>query len=107
MNSQKQATDAVHIDDALAEQRLAHLANREDHETGKWSAIQQNPRAFAWCLYAVWTVLLVSFENQASGTVVGIPEFRKDFGFYYNGGYVLSTQWQAAFSGAPIASLVL
>ena len=106
MDSIKQAADVDHIDDTT-KQRLAHLANREDHEIGKWRAIRQNPRAFLWCLYAVWTVLCVSFENQASGTVMGIPEFRKDFGFYYNGDYVLSTQWQGAFSGAPVASLVL
>ncbi|KAK9352113.1 general substrate transporter [Lipomyces doorenjongii] len=58
---------------------LGHLANQEDHELSKWQAIRQHSLAFAWCLFAIWTILLVSFENQALGNILGIPEFRKDF----------------------------
>lgn len=90
--------------ETVTEDQLGHLANQEDHETSKLQAIKRYPLAFAWCLFAVWTVLLVSFENQASGNVLGIPEFRKDFGFYFEGNYVLSAKWQSAFSGAPVAS---
>lgn len=85
-------------------EQLGHLANAEDHGLSKLQAIRRHPWAFAWCMYAVWTVLLVSFENQASGNILGIPEFRKDFGYFYQGNWVLSTKWQSAFSGAPIAS---
>lgn len=107
MDSEKvaaSATDAAHFETPQKEEQLAHLANQEDHETSKLQAIKKNPKAFAWCLFAVWTVLLVSFENQASGNILGIPEFRKDFGSLYEGNYVLSTKWQSAFSGAPVAS---
>jgi MFS transporter, SP family, general alpha glucoside:H+ symporter len=83
---------------------IGHLANQEDHETSRIQAIRSNPWAFAWCLFAVWTTLLVSFENQASGIIIGIPQFRKDFGTYYNGNYVLPAKWQSAFSGAPVAA---
>ena len=86
------------------EEQLAFIANQDEHETTKLQAIRQLPKTFGWCLFAVWIVLLVSFENQASGNVLGIPEFRKDFGSFYDGGYVLPAKWQSAFSGAPIAS---
>lgn len=89
------------------EEHQAHLANAEDHSQNKWRAIKQNPLAFAWCLYAVWTVLLVSFENQASGNILGIPQFREDFGSKFDGNWVLSAKWQSAFSGAPVASQVI
>ena len=91
-------------EERLAEDQLGHLANHEDHQLSKLQAIKQNPWAFGWCLYAVWTVLLVSYENQASGNILAIPEFRKDFGSAYDGSYVLSAKWQSAFSGAPVAS---
>ncbi|PMD66354.1 uncharacterized protein K444DRAFT_698014 [Hyaloscypha bicolor E] len=39
--------------------------------------------------------ILNSFENQAGGSVLWIPQSRKDFG------------WQSAFSGAPVASPML
>ncbi|KAL3421068.1 MFS hexose transporter [Phlyctema vagabunda] len=86
---------------------LASIANQEEHEQTKWQAIRQNPYAFGWCMFAVWTVLLVSFENQASGNILSIPQFRKDFGSYYEGDYVLSAKWQSAFSGAPVSSQVV
>ncbi|KXL42773.1 hypothetical protein M433DRAFT_27678 [Acidomyces richmondensis BFW] len=89
------------------EEQLAHLANQEDHELGRWAAIKERPLSFAWCLFAVWTVLLVSFENQASGIILGIPEFRKDFGYLFDGNYVLPANWQSAFSGAPSAAQII
>ncbi|KAJ5290968.1 hypothetical protein N7478_000219 [Penicillium angulare] len=87
--------------------QLAHISNHEDHELGKWQCIKRYPLIFAWCVYAVWCILLVSFENQASGNVTSIPEFRKDFGSYYDGDYVLNAKWQSAFSGGPVASAVI
>jgi hypothetical protein len=105
MDLEKRTDIATSHDETSTQvEELAHLANAEDHADAKLQAIRRNPWAFAWCLYAVWTVLLVSFENQASGNILGIPEFRKDFGSYYDGNWVLSAKWQSAFSGAPIAS---
>lgn len=89
--------------------QLGHLANAEDHEVGKLASFRKYPWACAWSIYAVWVVLLVSFENQASGNVIGIPEFRKDFGHELiaadgTTSYVLDAKWQSAFQGAPVAS---
>jgi SP family general alpha glucoside:H+ symporter-like MFS transporter len=106
MDPEKTSDVTTHEEEHARNEQLGHLANAEDHETSKWQAIRRNPWAFAWCMYAVWTILLVSFENQASGNILGIPEFRKDFGSFYDGNWVLSAKWQSAFSGAPIASYV-
>ncbi|KAH9215428.1 hypothetical protein DL95DRAFT_461259 [Leptodontidium sp. 2 PMI_412] len=73
----------------------------------KLQAIKQNSWAFAWCMFAIWLTLLVSFENQASGIVIRIPQFRKDFGYLANGSYVLPAKQQAAFSGGPVASTAI
>ncbi|ETS78020.1 hypothetical protein PFICI_10082 [Pestalotiopsis fici W106-1] len=93
---------AEHVDDDAG-----HAANQEEHELSAIGAIRKQPKVFAWCLYALFTCLLVSFENQASGMVLSIPEFRKDFGHAYEGSYVLDTKWQSAFSGAPLASTIV
>ncbi|EEU39712.1 uncharacterized protein NECHADRAFT_43378 [Fusarium vanettenii 77-13-4] len=98
---------ASHEEEAVAAPAIAQLANEEEHQPGKWQAIKSNPRAFAWCLFAAWCTLLVSFENNASGIVIGIPQFRKDFGNYYKGDYVIPGNWQSAFSGAPVASTAI
>ncbi|KAK9312418.1 general substrate transporter [Lipomyces starkeyi] len=105
MDMEKSDTNTDH--EEQIEVQIGRLANQEDREVSKWEAIKQNPWTFVWCIYAVWTVLLVSFENQASGNILGIPEFRKDFGSYYDGNWVLDSRWQSAFSGAPTASSVI
>ena len=93
------------VQDEGTERHLAaHIVNQQDHEKSKGQAIRDQPWAFFWCIFAIWTILLVSFENQASGIVVSIPQFRKDFGSFFEGDYVLDTTWQAVFSGAPVAS---
>ena len=105
MDTEKQSNVvASHEEEQDRDEQLGHLANAEDHDTSKWQAIRRNPKAFAWCLFAVWACLLVSFENQAAGNILGIPQFRQDFGYAFDGTYVLSAKWQSAFSGAPIAS---
>lgn len=93
---------AEHVDDDAG-----HAANQEEHELSAIGAIRKQPKVFCWCLYALFTCLLVSFENQASGMVLSIPEFRKDFGHEYQGSYVLDTVWQSAFYGAPLASTIV
>lgn len=102
MDTEKSAT-TTHHEAGEVDSQLGHLGNAEDHETSKFGAIRKYPMAFAWSMYSVWVVLLVSFENQASGTVLGIPEFRKDFGDYVDNTYVINSVWQGAITGVPYA----
>ena len=88
----------------LHDRQLGHLADQEDHEAGILESFRKDPWVSAWCIYAIWCVILISFDTQAGGAVVGIPQFRKDFGYEYDGDYVLPAGWQSAFNGAPIAS---
>lgn len=85
-------------------EQVGHAAAAEDHEQGPIQAIRSHPWAFVWCLYAIYTLILTSFDNQAGGIVIGIPQFRKDFGSEFEGNYVLPAKWQSAYSGAPVAS---
>jgi SP family general alpha glucoside:H+ symporter-like MFS transporter len=72
-----------------------------------FQAIKHHPRELLWCLYALFVLVLSSFDNQAGGVVLSIPQFRKDFGSPYNGDYVLSAKWQSAYSGAPVLSSII
>ncbi|KAJ4321899.1 hypothetical protein N0V84_005065 [Fusarium piperis] len=102
MTANLEKTGAEHFDGENND--LAHLANQEEHEMGKIESIRKYPLAFLWSIYAVWCILLVSFENQAAGNIIGIPEFRKDFGYKFGDSYVLQASWQSAFQGGPVAS---
>jgi SP family general alpha glucoside:H+ symporter-like MFS transporter len=99
----KEDLESNHVE-VTSDERLGVLANQEDRETGRIASVLKYPWACAWCVYATWCIVLVSFDIQAGGSVLGIPEFRKDFGYAFDGSYVLDAKWQSAFNAAPIAS---
>lgn len=60
--------------------------------------------AILWCVYMLWCILANNYAKTAGQSVLGIPQFRKDFGSPYEGNYVLSAKWQSAYYGAPQAA---
>lgn len=97
---------AEHVD--LCElEVIGASAAQEDHEQTVYQAIAQYPTAILWCAYAIWVLALSSYDNQAGGVFLAIPQFRKDFGFPFDGNYVLPAKWQSAYSGGPTASSVI
>lgn len=84
---------------------LGHAKDQEEHDNGIWKSIRTYPWACVWCVYALWCIVCLSFDVQAANAIVGIPQFRKDFGYEYAPGeYVLHTHWQSAFNAAPVAA---
>jgi MFS transporter, SP family, general alpha glucoside:H+ symporter len=67
-------------------------------------AIRAQPKVFAWCVYVIFVTFLNSFDYNAAGSVISIPEFRKDFGYLYEGEWTLQAAWQSAFSGGALAT---
>lgn len=82
-------------------------AQTAEEKSGFFASIRKQPKVFGWCMYACLTLVVVSFESVATGSVIGMPRFRRDFGRPYAGDYVLSAGWQAAFLGGPRASCVV
>jgi SP family general alpha glucoside:H+ symporter-like MFS transporter len=98
MEETKTSTNYLENVDEVA----AHVANQDDHDTTAIEA--KNPKTVLWCCYAIWLLVLNSFENQAGGSALGIPQFRQDFGYKFGDSYVLDANWQGAFNGGPVAS---
>lgn len=86
--------------------RIARAQQKLEHEYTRWQAIKMYPRAAVYVAIIVWSMVTVGYENQASGIVLSIPTFRKDFGQEYDGQYVLEGNWQSAISGGPYAAFV-
>ena len=91
----------------ISDRQLADVANQEDQQRGTFDSIKNSPWAIAWCLYAMWCVVLANFQSMSGSNVIGIPQFRKDFGREYNGEFVLDGTWQSAIDGVPRATFVL
>jgi SP family general alpha glucoside:H+ symporter-like MFS transporter len=97
---EKEQVDHEHIDS------IGVATQQEDRAVTKWEAVRTNRKAVAWTAWAIFVLCLQGFDNQAGGIVVGVKEFRKDFGYAFGGDYVLPAKWQSAFSGGPNASAV-
>lgn len=81
-----------------------YAKQQKDHEQTKWQVAKSNPLSVIWCLYGVFALITSSFDQNAALVVLGIPEFRKDFGYEFQGTYVIDPTWQAIFGGAPLAA---
>lgn len=46
--------------------------------------------------------ILWGYDGLAGGVVTSIAEFRKDYGYYYEGAYVLDANWQLGFTAATL-----
>ncbi|KAJ9604604.1 hypothetical protein H2200_010718 [Cladophialophora chaetospira] len=71
-----------------------------------FGTVHQYRWALTWCFYTLWCVLANNYAKTAGQSVLGIPQFRKDFGSAFKGNYVLSAKWQSAYYGAPQAASV-
>lgn len=79
----------------------------KDYETRQHSltrkeAIKEHWKSIAWCLYMFFTCVMYGFDSLAGGVVVGIVEFRKDFGHPFAGDYVIDADWQLGFQAATL-----
>ncbi|ORY66579.1 uncharacterized protein BCR38DRAFT_484196 [Pseudomassariella vexata] len=68
---------------------------------GKRGSFRRYTKACLWWLFCIWYVLLVSFENQASGNILGIPRFHQDFGHLYDGSAIIG-----CLGGSALADLL-
>ena len=103
---EKKVVDTEHYEHGSSE-TAAHLAHQQETEETPISAFRNNKTSCAWIAYAVWILIACSFDNQASGSILAIPQFRKDFGFAFGGDYVLPAKWLSAYNGGPAAASVI
>jgi hypothetical protein len=95
------------LDAVDSEEIAAHLSAQEEQSQTVSEALRSSPWAIVWLCYGVWIILCCSFDSNAGSLVLGIPRFRQDFGYAFQGDYVLPADWQSAFSGGPAATQVL
>lgn len=99
---EKQVSNAE-LDDM---EKIARAQQKLEHQYTRWEAIKLYPWAAVYIAIIVWAMITVGYENQASGIVLSVPTFGKDFGHEYEGQYVLEGNWQLAISGGPYAAFV-
>lgn len=77
----------------------------DEHDT-VIRAVRKRPKAVGWCIFAMFILVVSSYTNIAGNSVLGIPQFRKDFGHPVDEDYALPAKWQAAFFAGGFAVCV-
>ncbi|KAF2677601.1 sugar transporter [Lentithecium fluviatile CBS 122367] len=78
-----------------------------EHTLTFWEAVKLYPKAIGWSVYFSLGVIMLSFDPQLLGNLYAMPAFQKDFGYYFEDGYIISAPWQTGLSmGNPIGQVV-
>lgn len=85
-------------------------AARREHDLTVREAVSKHRAAVFWASFFCLPNLIIGYDPTIVGTLVGIPEFRKTFGYEYppgSGTYVLAASWTSAFTFAPVIGYML
>ena len=85
-------------------------AARREHELTIREAISQHKGGVFWAICFCFPNLIIGYDPTIVGSLVGIPQFRKKFGYEYptgSGTYVLEASWTSAFTYAPVIGFML
>lgn len=78
-----------------------------EHTLSFWEAVKLYPKAIGWSMYFSMGVIMLSFDPQLLGNLYAMPAFQKDFGYIFEGEYIISAAWQTGLSmGNPIGQVV-
>jgi sugar porter (SP) family MFS transporter len=80
---------------------------KQEHNRGYFQALRKDPWLLFWIGVMLWTLIVRGFENQSSGSVISIPDFKKRFGSIQDGEFFIETKWQSALSGGSNAAAIV
>ncbi|KAF3025466.1 hypothetical protein E8E14_002679 [Neopestalotiopsis sp. 37M] len=82
-------------------------AIQQEHELTFMEAVKLYPSAVGWSAFVSIGVIMLAFDPQLLGNLYATPQFQRDFGYEYNGEYIISAPWQTGLSmGNPIGQVV-
>ncbi|KPI37682.1 General alpha-glucoside permease [Cyphellophora attinorum] len=87
-----------------AEKHEHHHVKHEPHK-GIFEAFREYPWAVVYCLYPLFTCIMWGYDGLAAAIVLSIPKWREDYGYLYQDQYVVSANWQLAFTAASMIGL--
>ncbi|KIV87394.1 hypothetical protein PV11_02943 [Exophiala sideris] len=86
--------------DIVDESAQSLLYTQAQHALGFWEAVRLYPTAILWSLLINVAIILKGFDGALVGSVVGLAPFQRQFGYEYEGSWVISAAWNGAFNYA-------
>ncbi|KAI6805334.1 putative maltose permease [Hortaea werneckii] len=85
----------------------AQEATENEHNLSFIEAIKLYPKAVGWSIFFSLGVIMTAFDPQLLGNLYATPAFQRDFGYFYDGSYIVSAPWQTGLSmGNPIGQVI-
>ncbi|PGH23704.1 hypothetical protein AJ80_02310 [Polytolypa hystricis UAMH7299] len=85
----------------------AQVATVAEHNLDVRTALKLYPKAVGWSLFFSLGVIMTGFDPQVMGNLYGVPKFKEDFGYVFEGEWNISPAWQSGLSmGSPIGQVV-
>ncbi|OLN94081.1 Maltose permease MAL31-like protein 8 [Colletotrichum chlorophyti] len=82
-------------------------AVRLEHNLTFSEAVKLYPAAIGWSAFVSIGVIMLAFDPQLLGNLYATPQFQRDFGYEYQGSYIISAAWQTGLSmGNPVGQVV-
>jgi MFS transporter, SP family, general alpha glucoside:H+ symporter len=81
----------------------AREATDIEHNMSLWKSLKLYPTAVGWSMFFSLGTIMTAFDPQLLGNLYATPAFQRDFGYLYNGSYIISASWQTALGmGNPM-----
>lgn len=85
----------------------ARVAMELEHQQTFFEAVKLYPGAVGWSIFFSLGVIMTAFDPQLLGNLYATPAFQRDFGYLYNGEYIVSAAWQTGLGmGNPIGQCI-
>jgi MFS transporter, SP family, general alpha glucoside:H+ symporter len=73
-------------------------AVEQEHDLSFLQALKLYPSAVFWSIFFSLGVIMTAFDPQLLGNLYATPAFQRDFGYLYEGEYIVSAPWQTGLS---------
>ena len=88
-------------DNTLHDEATKSLQYTEvEHSLTFWAAIGAHYPAVLWALFINLATVLKGMDGGIVGSLVGIEPFKEQYGYIYDGSYIIEAHWLSAFNYA-------
>ncbi|TVY19948.1 Maltose permease MAL31 [Lachnellula arida] len=85
----------------------ALYAMETEQRMGFFEGLKLYPAAVAWSIFFSLGIIMTAFDPQLLGSLYATPAFQMDFGYLFEGSYIVSAPWQTGLGmGNPIGQVV-
>ena len=91
---------------AIAGEEARHATELE-HNLSLRDAFRLYPKAIGWSFFFSMGIIMTAFDPQLLGQLFATPKFKRDFGYKFEGDWIISAPWQTGLlMGSPIGQVV-